>query len=483
MSVSLSKQKRLDPLPAALGWPIAMSGLLAVFATYWDESWHTDVGRDSAWAAPHLLLYGSVATAGVGVAWWGLRELVATRSLRATLAHPPLLAAGLGGLGALAAAPVDAAWHEMYGRDAVLWSPPHMLVVLASLALVLGVLAGLPADARALRAVAGVLLLANAVTVVFEYEADVPQFQEVYYLPVLLLVGLFAVWVVRLLVPVTWPAVTVVGGYVLVRLAISGGLLMLGRSTPDLPIAVIGLAAYDLPLRRASSRIAAAAAATSALAWAASASSLASIGASDVAAVAFPVVVAGLIFLLVQARTGGLLGPALVLVVLGLAASAAEPAHGHDPGQGEPISRIELFVEVGAGGVVTLTARPGDHCDDLRPQTLVARRAGAAITAPMRESDPCTFGGNLTVPDPGRWFVYAQFAHADEAAEAWLPVDAGSRGTLRRSRWLYTPAGAGGAASAAQIASGLGIYAMGLALLAVGLRAALRSRAGAARGR
>ena len=73
-----------------------LAGLLAIFATYWDESWHTDIGRDSAWVAPHILLYGSVAIAGIGVVWWGLRGLVAARSLRATLAHPPLLAAGLG---------------------------------------------------------------------------------------------------------------------------------------------------------------------------------------------------------------------------------------------------------------------------------------------------------------------------------------------------------------------------------------------------
>ena len=88
---------------------MAPAGLLAVFATYWDEAWHTDVGRDTAWAAPHLLLYGSVALVGIGVAAWGLRILLALRSIRGTLAEPPLLAAGLGALGALVAAPIDVA--------------------------------------------------------------------------------------------------------------------------------------------------------------------------------------------------------------------------------------------------------------------------------------------------------------------------------------------------------------------------------------
>src|SRR5680860_1919228 len=157
MRVSTVTPDRLS-LPAVLGWPIVVAGLLAIFATYWDEAFHTDVGRDSAWAAPHVLLYGSVGVVGLGVATWGLLVLAGTRSLRATLGHTSLMAAGLGGLGALAAAPIDAVWHEAYGRDAVLWSPPHMLVVFSATALTLGVISGLPKAGKALRAAAGVLL-------------------------------------------------------------------------------------------------------------------------------------------------------------------------------------------------------------------------------------------------------------------------------------------------------------------------------------
>ncbi|NGZ99538.1 hypothetical protein G5V59_01660 [Nocardioides sp. W3-2-3] len=328
-------------LSPVVGWPVAVGGLLAVFATYWDEAFHTDVGRDSAWAAPHLLLYGSIAVVGLGVAGWGLRVLVGTRSFRGCLAQPPLLAAGLGALGALAAAPIDAWWHEAYGRDAVLWSPPHMLVVLASTALVLGVLSGLPAQARALRAVAGVLMLANAAAVVFEYEAGVPQFSEVFYVPVLLVVGLAAVWTVNQFVPVRLPATTVVLGYAVLRVGIAGGLLVLGRSTPDLPIAALGLAAFDLPLRRTSSRFAAAAVATSTLAWLASAGSLASAMASEVAVTAAPVIVIGLVFLLAGARRGLWVAPTLLLGLAALVTVEPDPAQAHDPGQGDPITRLE----------------------------------------------------------------------------------------------------------------------------------------------
>ena len=473
MTVASMNYDRLVLSPV-VGWPVAVGGLLAVFATYWDEAFHTDVGRDSAWAAPHLLLYGSIAVVGLGVAGWGLRVLVGTRSFRSCLAQPPLLAAGLGALGALAAAPIDAWWHEAYGRDAVLWSPPHMLVVLASTALVLGVLSGLPAQARALRAVAGVLMLANAAAVVFEYEAGVPQFSEVFYVPVLLVVGLAAVWMVNQFVPVRFPATTVVLGYAVLRVGIAGGLLVLGRSTPDLPIAVLGLAAFDLPLRRTSSRFAAAAVATSTLAWLASAGSLASPMASEVAVTAAPVIVIGLVFLLAGARRGLWVAPTLLLGLAVLVTGEPDPAQAHDPGQGDPITRLELTVTSNGDGHLTLMATARKHCDDLTPESVFARRAGETVTATLRKVDACRFVGELTVLTQGRWFVYGEFTHAGDPAEAWLPVS-GSVDTVRETRMLYRPAGAGGGTSWMQVVSGVLIYVVGLGLVGVGVRAA-RSR-------
>jgi hypothetical protein len=475
MPVATVNHRHLVEVPSVLGWPVATAGLLAVFATYWDEAWHTDVGRDSAWAAPHQLLYGSVAVVGIGVAFWGLLASLATRSLRATLGQPALLAAGLGALGALAAAPIDAAWHEAYGRDAVLFSPPHMLVVLASTALVLGVLAGLPSRARALRVAGGVLLLANAVAVVFEYEADVPQFSEIYYLPLLLLVGVAAAWVLRALVPVALPATVVVVGYGALRLAISGALLALGRSTPDLPIAVLGLVAFDLPLRRTSMRVAAAVVATSTFALAASSASVASPVAANVGMVAVPAIAVALVFLLVASRRGLLVAPLLLVTTAVLTVSNPEPAEAHDPGQGEPVGRAVLIATTSSDGSVELTVKPSERCRDLEPRRVVARRAGQTVVVPFDEVGPCSFGGRLSVPDPGRWFVYAEFAHQGEPVEGWLPVDVGEPETLQKSRELYRPAGEGVGVTVAQGVSGALVYAVGLGLLAVGLRAT-RSR-------
>ena len=161
----------------------------------------------------------------------GLRVLLTLKSARRALAQLPVVAACLGGVAALAAAPIDNAWHEAFGRDAVEWSPPHMLVVFAVTAIALGALAGIDPNARALRAAAGTLLLANAAAVVFEYETDVPQFTEVIYLPILLAVGLTAAGVLRRAVPLAAPVLTACLGYAVLRLAIGAILALLGRST------------------------------------------------------------------------------------------------------------------------------------------------------------------------------------------------------------------------------------------------------------
>jgi len=217
------------------GAVIGAAAAVSLFATYWDDAWHTDLGRDNALIAPHLTLYGAVGVAGLVVLGWGLRCLARTRSIRAVLGWPPLLLAGLGGAVTLAAAPVDAWWHASFGRDAVLWSPPHVLVVFASATMLVGVLAGLRRSRRGLvEAVLAAGLIGGLAMLVLEYDTDVPQFSETLYLPVLLAAGLLAAAIVRALAPTRYPVAAAVACYVVLRLAVLAGLAALGRSTPDL---------------------------------------------------------------------------------------------------------------------------------------------------------------------------------------------------------------------------------------------------------
>jgi hypothetical protein len=148
----------------------------------------------------------------------------------------------------------------------------------------------------------GALLLGSAVVPVLEFETDVPQFSETLYLPVLLAAALFAALVLRQVIPGPLPVVRAVGIYVLVRVAITLGLAGLGRSTPDLPLAILGLAAVDLPWRTAATRYAGGAAGVALILLAASAAGLASVDPGAVALVAVPGLVVFLVVVAAQIR-------------------------------------------------------------------------------------------------------------------------------------------------------------------------------------
>jgi hypothetical protein len=450
---------------------VVVAGAAALFATYWDDAWHTDLGRDNATIPPHLLLYGSVAVIGLVVEAWGLAALRRRRSLPAVLRQPPLLLAATGAVVTLASAPIDAAWHAAFGRDAVLWSPPHMLGVFGTLVLIVGLVAGARLDGRPwLPAAAGALLLGSAVLPVLEFETDVPQFSEALYLPVLLAGALLAAAVLRLLVPGPLPVVRVVGIYVLLRVAITIGLAGLGRSTPDLPLAILGLAAIDLPWRTATARYAAAAAGVALTTWLASAAGLTSVTTGAVAVVAVPALLVFAAALLAAAGRLRPLGGVALILLLGVAAPLwPRPAAAHDPGQGRPVAAVTLTGISYGQGTLTITAETADACGALTPARVVARRAGQTVTGALATTGRCRYAGEVSVPAAGRWFLYVQLRQASHEIEAWLPVDAGHAGQLVQHRQLYQPAGRaqGTGPPTGEVVFGTLLYAVGLLLLAL----------------
>jgi len=129
-------------LPVSALWTVVGGGVLGLVATYWDDGWHTEIGRDSALIPPHLLLYVSIGVVGAVLAGWVLTVLWRTRSVRVTLATPDLALAVVAGVVTAGAAPADAAWHTAFGRDSVLWSPPHLLSVIGTAVLVVARRAG-----------------------------------------------------------------------------------------------------------------------------------------------------------------------------------------------------------------------------------------------------------------------------------------------------------------------------------------------------
>jgi hypothetical protein len=459
----------LSPVYGALA---AAAGAVALFATYWDDAWHTDIGRDTALIPPHLALYGGVAITGLVVVGWALVALVRTRSIRAALRQPGLLLAGLGGAVTLAAAPLDAFWHDRFGRDAVLWSPPHMLVVFASTTMAIGLLAGVqPTKHGTVEAALSALVLGSVMMTVLEYDTDVPQFSQTLYLPVVLVCGLLSVAVIRALVPRPFAVIQTVAFYIAMRLLVVAALVMLGRSTPDLPVAVLGLAVADLPWRGTVARYGATAAAVAALAWMASLLGAASQAAAAIGVVAAPVIVVGIALVLTPFRRGRMASAtaaALLASATTLTLATAPAANAHDPGQGEPVTTVRLTVVGDGHEQLRVEAAPADAGSRLVGHRVVARRGGQTLTAPLNDAGGGTFTGTIRLPDEGRWFVYVEFTRAGEPVEAWLPVESGWQGTNSAERELYVPAGTQ-APTTAQIVSGAVIYAVGLTLFGLAL--------------
>ncbi|HEX2514349.1 MAG TPA: hypothetical protein VH257_06555, partial [Chloroflexota bacterium] len=250
--------------------------LLFLLGGFWDVAWHIEVGRDTFWSPPHLLLYAGVltilgASVTAFVAAWR-RGAAGTGTWR-RLPRASAVIAATGGLLALASAPLDDLWHRLYGLDVTILSPPHVLLVTGVAIAAYGALAGFtarvvaaaPARGASLWPVsrpdarpwvrgetglfaAGGLLLAVLVAVLGEYDFDVAR-TPVWLHPVLL-AGLSA-----LALSLTARAGGRVGGatlaataYTLFRLLAQLELLVLTGVRPQIPLLLLAAPVLDLAL-------------------------------------------------------------------------------------------------------------------------------------------------------------------------------------------------------------------------------------------
>ena len=104
----------------------------------WDISWHQTIGRDSFWTPAHLAIYLGGIVAGLTCGWMALRITFAgTEEERAGTVRFWGFRAPFGAwvciwgaFAMLTSAPFDDWWHNTYGLDVKILSPPH--AVLAS---------------------------------------------------------------------------------------------------------------------------------------------------------------------------------------------------------------------------------------------------------------------------------------------------------------------------------------------------------------
>ena len=126
-------------------WCSALAVTSAYVGGYWDISWHRSIGRDTFWSAPHMAIYACGILAGISSGYLIFRATfgraaLADESVRIWGLSGPLGAfiAAWGGFAMLASAPFDNWWHNAYGLDVKIISPPHMVLAAGFFGIELG---------------------------------------------------------------------------------------------------------------------------------------------------------------------------------------------------------------------------------------------------------------------------------------------------------------------------------------------------------
>lgn len=125
-------QTNENPLVGKGAQAFGSLGVLAVFVAlagvYWDVSWHVVIGRETFWVPPHRLIYSGTAVFFVSTVCALLLTWRRAGTLRATGRAGAGFAVGvLGSIIQVSAAPLDELWHQRYGLDVTVWSPPHLM--------------------------------------------------------------------------------------------------------------------------------------------------------------------------------------------------------------------------------------------------------------------------------------------------------------------------------------------------------------------
>ncbi len=135
----------------------------ALVGGFWDISWHMTIGRDTFWTPAHMAIYFCGVLAGLSCSY-----LIVSTTLHPDSAlyqasvtvwrfRGPLGAflCAWGAVAMITSAPFDNWWHNAYGLDVKIFSPPHLVLDSGILAIDLGalimILAAMNRAARGLR--------------------------------------------------------------------------------------------------------------------------------------------------------------------------------------------------------------------------------------------------------------------------------------------------------------------------------------------
>lgn len=240
----------------SIPWPlyaVVIASTCIVVGLIWDVSWHRTVGRDTFWTLAHLLEQAAAVIAGLTCGYLVLRTTFAgsveQRSTSVRFWHyfyGPLGAwvCIWGTLMMITSAPFDNWWHNAYGLDVKIISPPHMVLAWGMVGIQVGaMLMTLSAQNRAseddqplysaMYAYAAGILITMIATVIQE-DASVGNHMHgsKFYIITGWVIPLFLIGLSRAS-RLKWPATTITAIYMVITLAMSW-ILQAFPATPKL---------------------------------------------------------------------------------------------------------------------------------------------------------------------------------------------------------------------------------------------------------
>ena len=207
-------------------YAVLFASTSVVLGVIWDISWHRTIGRDTFWTPAHMGIYLGGVVSGLTCAWLALHTTFAgSPEDRATAVRfwgfrAPFGAwvSIWGAIAMLTSAPFDDWWHNAYGLDVKIISPPHMVLAAGIGAIQAGAMlmalasqnraGGVRRELNRLFLLGAGLLVLLAATVATEYIQRWDMHQSLFYQ---VSAGVFVFFLVSAARAsrTTWPATTV----------------------------------------------------------------------------------------------------------------------------------------------------------------------------------------------------------------------------------------------------------------------------------
>src|SRR5437867_10978085 len=154
MSITVARSLALPTGPATprsgtVPWyliAVTLASTSVIIGLLWDISWHRTIGRDQFLTPAHLAIYLGALNAGLACGGLALKTTFAGSQPERAAAvrfwgfRAPLGAwvCIWGSFAMLTSAPFDNWWHNAYGLDVQILSPPHSLLGIGMIAIEIG---------------------------------------------------------------------------------------------------------------------------------------------------------------------------------------------------------------------------------------------------------------------------------------------------------------------------------------------------------